>query len=260
MSESERVRVTVTDGVAEVRLVRGDKHNGLDWPMFEGLSAAVDEVSAAGDDARVVLMVAEGPSFCAGLDFKSFMAGNGDLAGDGFARRDGEDANLAQRVTYGWRALPIPVIAALRGACFGGGLQLALAADVRIAEPTTRMSVMEVRYGLVPDMGLSQTIVPLVRPDVARELAYTGRVVEAEEAVRLGLATRLAEDADAEARALAEAIAEKSPDAIRGIKRLAAEAWGKPAAEALPLEAEIQSGLIGKPAQIEAVQRTMSGG
>ncbi len=202
----------------------------------------------------------EGPSFCAGLDFKSFMAGEGDLAGDGFARRDGEDANFAQRVTYGWRTLPMPVIAALRGACFGGGLQLALAADVRIAEPSTRMSVMEVRYGLVPDMGLSQTIVPLVRPDVARELAYTGRMVGAEEALELGLVTRLADDAGAAARELAAEIAEKSPDAVRGIKRLAAEAWGKPPAEALALEAELQGGLIGTQAQLEAVQRAMSGG
>jgi enoyl-CoA hydratase/carnithine racemase len=154
----------------------------------------------------------------------------------------------------------MPVIAALRGACFGGGVQLALAADVRIAEPSTRMSVMEVRYGLVPDMGLSQTIVPLVRPDVARELAYTGRVVEAEEALELGLVTRLADDAHAAATELARDIAEKSPAAVRGIKRLAAEAWGRPPAEALALEAELQGSLIGTQAQLEAVQRAMSGG
>jgi enoyl-CoA hydratase/carnithine racemase len=260
MTDLERVRVSIEGGVADVRLTRADKHNGLDWRMFVALNDAVDEVAAAGEDVRVVVLGGEGPSFCAGLDFKSFMSGEGDLTGDGFVRRDGEDANFAQRVTYGWKALPVPVIGALRGACMGGGFQLALAADIRIAEPTTRMSIMEIRYGLVPDMGLSQVISPLVRPDVARELAYTGRVVEAQEALDLGLVTHLADDADAAARELAAQIAEKSPDAIRGIKRLAAEAWGKPPAEALRLEEELQRGLLGTPNQIEAVQKAMSGG
>ena len=260
MTDPERVDVEIADGVADVRLMRADKHNGLDWRMFVAINEAVDEVEAAGEDVRVVVLSGEGPSFCAGLDFKSFMSGEGDLSGDGFARQNGADANFAQRVTYGWRALEVPVIAALRGACLGGGLQLALAADVRIAEPTTRMSVMEVRYGLVPDMGLSQTIVPLVRPDVARELAYTGRVVEASEALELGLVTRLAADAGAEARVLAAEIAEKSPDAIRRIKRLAAEAWGHPPAEALRLEEELQREVIGTPNQIAAVQKAMAGG
>ncbi len=258
MSDPERVRVSIDDGIADVRLTRADKHNGLDWRMFVAINEAIDEVEAAGDEVRVVVLSGEGPSFCAGLDFKSFMSGEGEL-GD-VARRDGSDANFAQRVTYGWRTLPVPVIAALRGACYGGGIQLALAADVRIAEPTTRMSVMEVRYGLVPDMGLSQTILPLLRPDVARELAYTGRLVEAEEALELGLVTRLADDADAAARELAAEIASKSPDAIRGIKRLAAEAWGRPPAEALKLEEELQRGLLGTPGQLEAVQKEMSGG
>jgi enoyl-CoA hydratase/carnithine racemase len=260
MTNPERVRVSLDDGIAEVRLTRGDKHNGLDWPMFVALNEAVDQVSAAAEEVRCVVLSGEGPSFCAGLDFKSFIAGEGDLLGDGFARREGEDANFAQRTTYGWRALAVPVIAALRGACFGGGLQLALAADLRIAEPSTRMSVMEVRYGLVPDMGLSQTVVPLLRPDVARELAYTGRIVEADEAHDLGLVTRVVDDAHAAARELAAEIASRSPDAIRGVKRLANQAWGKAPDEALRLEAELQRRLIGSPGQVEAVQRTMSSG
>ena len=259
MSDPERVQVTISDGVADVRLTRADKHNGLDWRMFVAINEAVDEVEAAGDEVRVVVLSGEGPSFCAGLDFKSFMSGEGDLSGDGFTRENGSDANFAQRVTYGWRSLPVPVIAALRGACMGGGFQLALAADVRIAEPTTRMAVMEIRYGLVPDMGLSQ-VIEVVRPDVARELAYTGRVVEAEEALELGLVTRLADDADTEVRALAAEIADKSPDAIRRIKRLAADAWGHPPAEALKLEEDLQREVIGTPNQVAAVQKAMSGG
>jgi enoyl-CoA hydratase/carnithine racemase len=258
VTDPERVRVSIEDGVADVRLTRADKHNGLDWRMFVAINDAIDEVQTAGDDVRVVVLSGEGPSFCAGLDFKSFMSGEGDLAGDGFAREEGADANFAQRVTYGWRALPVPVIAALRGACMGGGFQLALAADVRIADRTTRMGIMEIRYGLVPDMGLSQSIAQ-VRPDVARELAYTGRIVEADEALALGLVTRLADDPDAEARELAAEIADKSPEAIRGIKRLAAEAWGGPPAEAMRLEEELQRKMIGSPSQIEAVQRAMSG-
>ena len=259
MSDPERVQVAISNGVADVRLTRADKHNGLDWRMFVAINEAVDEVAAAGDDVRVVVLSGEGPSFCAGLDFKSFMSGEGDLSGDGFARENGGDANYAQRVTYGWRSLPVPVIAALRGACMGGGLQLALAADVRIADPSTRMAVMEIRYGLVPDMGLSQ-VIDVVRPDVARELAYTGRVVEAEEALELGLVTRISDDADADARALAAEIADKSPDAIRRIKRLAADAWGHPPAEALKLEEDLQREVIGTPNQVAAVQKAMSGG
>lgn len=259
MPNADRVRIQIEDGIADVRLTRADKHNGLDWPMLEALNEAVDELAGA-EGLRCVVLSGEGPSFCAGLDFKSLMSAPADLADKGFARRDGDDANFVQRTTYGWRALPVPVVAAVHGAIFGGGVQLALAADVRIAEPSTRMSIMEIRYGLVPDMGLSQSIVPLVRPDIARELAYTGRIVDAEEALRIGLVTRLADDAGAAARELAAEIAEHSPDAIRAIKRLATEAWGKPPAEALPLESELQRGLLGTPAQIEAVQRAMSGG
>ncbi len=259
MSDPERVRIEIVDGIADVRLTRADKHNGLDRAMFLALGEALDELAAADRQVRAVVLSGEGPSFCAGLDFKSFMAGGGSFAAEGFSRRDGEVANFAQRVTCGWQMLPVPVIAALHGACFGGGLQLALAADVRIAERSVQMSVMEIRYGLVPDMGLSQSIIPLLRPDVARELAYTGRIVAADEALHLGLITRIADDAHAAARELAAQIADRSPDAIRGIKRLAREAWGKPAAEALALEAELQRALLGSPGQLEAVRRALSG-
>lgn len=258
MTGPKRVRVSIDGGIADVRMARGEKHNGLDWPMFEALNGAVDELSAD-RDLRCVVLSGEGPSFCAGLDFKAFMSGEGPSVEEGFARREGEEANFAQRVTYGWRTMPVPVIAALHGACFGGGLQLALAADVRIAAPNTRMSVMEIRYGLVPDMGLSQTIASLLRSDVARELAYTGRIVDAEEARELGLVTRIAEDAERAAQELAAEIAARSPDAIRAIKRLATEAWGTPPAEALALEAELQRGLIGSPGQLEAMGAAISG-
>jgi len=247
-------RVTIErgdDGVADVRLTRADKHNGLDRAMFEAINIAIDELREA-EGLRAVVLSGEGPSFCAGLDFKSFIAGDSEL-GDGFERPDGETANFAQRVAYGWRELPVPVIAAVQGACLGGGLQIALAADVRLAAPDTRMSVMEIRYGLVPDMSLSQTLPGLVRDDVARELTYSGRIVEAAEAAELGLVTRVAEDPLSEALELAAGIATASPDAIRSAKRLLGEARGSTPAQGLALEAELQQALIGSPAQLAAV-------
>ena len=239
----ERVRIDRAGGVAHVSLARGDKHNGLDAAMFEAINAALDELEDD-DDLRAVVLAGDGPSFCAGLDFKSFAAGGGLDPDRGFERAEGEDANHAQRVAYGWRQLPVPVIAALQGACFGGGLQIALAADIRIAAPDTRLSVMEIRYGLIPDMSLSRTLPGLVRDDVARELTYSGRIVEAAEALELGLVTRIAEDPVAEASELAQGIATAPPAAIRSAKRLLNEARGLSAADGLALEAELQRALV----------------
>jgi enoyl-CoA hydratase/carnithine racemase len=242
--DEDRVRIEVADGIADVRLTRADKHNGLDWQMFVSINEAVDMVGEL-DDVRAVVLSGDGPSFCAGLDIKSFAAGNGDLAGDGLERPAGQRANLAQRVAYGWRELPVPVIAALHGACLGGGLQIALGADVRIAAPDTQLSVMEIVHGLIPDMSITQTLPRLVRDDVARELVYTGRKVGAEEALELGLVTRIADDPRAAARELAQTIAERSPAAIRSAKRLLNEAPELSPAAALELETELQRALIG---------------
>lgn len=258
--QPDRVRIERADGVASVRMTRADKHNGLDWAMFESLNAALDELG--GDsELRAVVLSGEGPSFCAGLDFKSFIAAGeeaGDLLGRGFAAANDSPANFAQRVAYGWRELELPVIAALHGNCLGGGLQIALGADLRIAAPGTRMSVMEIRYGLIPDMSLSQTLPRLVREDVARELTYTGRVLEADEALALGLLTRLADDPLAEATALAGQIAAASPSAVRSAKRLWTEAWNAAPAEGLALEAELQRALLGGADQLEAVSAALS--
>jgi enoyl-CoA hydratase/carnithine racemase len=254
----ERVRVEVDGGVADVRLARADKPNGLNAAMFEQLVAAAGEL--AGDaGVRAVVLSGEGPSFCAGLDFKAVFSGTGLTPERAFARADGDVANFAQRATYDWRRLPVPVVAALHGACLGGGLQLALAADIRIAATDTKLSVMEIRYGLVPDMGLTQTLPDLVGADVAKELTFTGRTVEGPEALELGLVTRLAEDPRAEALALGREIAARSPDAVRAAKRLLNEGWRRPAAEGLALEAELQQALLGSPNQVAAVQAALSG-
>lgn len=256
-AERDRVRIEIADHVAEVVLDRPDKHNALDPAMFEAISDAADRVTAD-STVRAVVLRGDGPSFCSGLDFPSFMASGGSPV-DLFTHRDGEPANLAQRVAFCWRALPMPVIAAVHGACFGGGLQIALGADVRIGAADTRMSVMESDYGLIPDMSITQTLAGLVRDDVARELIYTARKVEATEAERIGLLTRVADDPVAEANALATEIASRSPDAIRGAKRLIAEGLGAPPDVGLALEEGIQRGIIGGPNQIKAVTARMSG-
>lgn len=257
MSE-ERVRIEIADGVAEARLVRGDKHNGLDAAMFARLVEAAAELRD-NNAIRAVVLSGEGPSFCAGLDFKAVMTGTGLTPDLAFARDDGDFANHAQRAAFDWHRLPVPVIAALHGNCLGGGLQIALAADIRIAAPDTRLSVMEVRYGLVPDMSLTATLPDLVGIDVAKELTWTGRTIDAEEALELGLVTRVDDDPHGVARALAREIAGKSPDAIRRAKRLFNEAWRAPADRGLPLEAELQQELMGSPNQIAAVQAALSG-
>ena len=238
--DAERVRIEIADGVADARMVRADKHNGLDGRMFTSLIAAIEQL-AGDDELRAVVLSGDGPSFCAGLDFKSFTSDGGPNL---LERPDGELANFAQKVAYGWRELPVPVIAALHGACFGGGLQIALGADIRIAAPDTRLSAMEIVHGLIPDMSITQTLPRLVGDDVARELVYTGRKVEAAEALELGLITRIADDPEAAARRLAAEIAERPPAAVRRAKRLLNEAPDLAAAEALELETELQRELL----------------
>jgi enoyl-CoA hydratase/carnithine racemase len=253
----QRVSIERRGPVAVVTLNRPEKRNALDPAAFEALDAAARELSAD-RDLRAVVLAAAGKSFCAGIDLMSFSAGEAVIR-KLLSRRDGEAANLAQRVGWGWRECPVPVIAALHGEVFGGGLQVALGADIRIARPDARLSVMEVRWGLIPDMSGSQTLRGLVRRDVALELAWTGRIVSGEEALALGLVTRLAEDPLAEALALAETIAGHSPDAVRGVKRLFNRAWECESREALALEAELQMRILGQPNQMEAVRAGMSG-
>ena len=249
---AERVKITRDgSGVAHVELARPDKLNALDFPMFEGILDAGREL---GEDRslRCVVLSGQGRGFSAGLDVASFMSA-GDLASKLLERTEGSPANLAQEVGHIWTELPVPVIAAVHGVCFGGGLQIALGADIRIVAPDARLSIMEIKWGLVPDMSGTQTLRHLVRLDVAKELAFTGRIVSGEEACRLGLATRTAVDPVAEARKLADEIAVKSPDAMRACKKLFNQAVRLDLAAGFKLETDLQLGLLGTPNQIEAV-------
>jgi enoyl-CoA hydratase/carnithine racemase len=247
----ERVRIGVADHIAVVTLVRGDKHNALDIPMFEGIISAAAQL-ADEPGVRAVVMHGEGPSFSSGIDIASLMSVGAGLDGVSEALR-AEPPNWFQRTAYDWVRLPVPVIAAIHGNCLGGGLQIALAADIRIAAPDARLSVMEIKWGLIPDMSITRTLPRLVGIDVAKELAYTGRVFSGSEAHELGIVTHVEQDPLAAARELAAEIAAKSPDAIRGAKRLFDEAWTESPEQTLALEAAIQRGLIGSPNQLAAV-------
>lgn len=250
MTEEDRVLIERDGGVAHVKLNRPAKRNGLDLAMFEGLIGA-GEALAADRSVRAVVLSGEGKAFCAGLDFMAFMAA-GDVADKLLDRPEGSPANIAQRAGWVWREVPVPVIAALHGQAFGGGLQLALGADLRYARPDAQLSVMEIRWGLIPDMGASQTLLGLVRPDVARELTWTGRVLSGEEAYALGLVTRLCEDPVADALETARAIAGKNPHAIRASKRLFEAAPKMSVRDAFLLETELQVSLLGSKNQMEA--------
>ena len=257
---NDLVMVTVDAGIADVRLNRPQTHNSLTLEMFRAVIAAGEEVGANAS-VRVAVLSGNGPSFCAGLDMsvmQAVVAGTkqlDDVLEVLFARDTGPD-NVAQRAALIWKTLPIPVIAAVHGVAFGGGCQIALGADIRIAAPTATLSVMEARYGLIPDMGITQTLPDLVPIDVAKELTMTARTVSAEEAWALGLVTRIAAEPHAAAMELAQAIAARSPGAVKGTKRLNA-AWREGASYGLELEESIQRSLIGSAEQMEAVAASL---
>src|SRR4051812_39139227 len=234
MVNEERVRIaTVGEGVVRVTLARPDKMNALDPAMFEAINAAIAQV-AADKSIRCVVLHGEGRAFCAGLD-KSSLSGSG--VADLIPRTHGL-ANSWQHVAWGWRELPVPVIAAVHGVAFGGGLQIALGADVRCVHPQAKLSVLEAKWGLVPDMAGCVFMAELLRADVARELTFTGRMVSGEEAVRIGLCTKLAEDPLSAAFEMARQVAALSPDAVRAAKRLLNASSGVRAGDVLVQESK----------------------
>ena len=264
---SDRVKIDVRDGVADVRLNRPDKMNALDLEMFRAIVAAGDEV-AADRSVRVVVLSGEGRSFCAGLDISAFAGGmqaqdlgDGETpAGSGGGltdRLEGRITNMAQQVAHTWIEMPAPVIAAIHGVAFGGGIQIALGADIRIVAPDARLSVMEVRWGLFPDMTGPQTLPRLVGLDVAKELVFTGRQVSGTEAVQLGLATRVADDPRAAAMALAAEIAGKNPAAIRAAKSLLNASGTRPLAESYLEESRLMASIMGSANQREAAMASL---
>ncbi len=249
----DRIAISIEGGIADVRLIRAEKLNALDERMFAGLAEAGEQLAHT-QGLRAVVLSGEGRAFCAGLDMDRFQAmGRGEQAIGNIVTRTHGPANSAQWAAWLWRELPVPVIAAVHGVAFGGGFQLALGADIRYAAPDARLSIMESRWGLVPDLAGTQLMRHLAREDVVRELTYTGRIFSGEEALAYGFVTRVTADPRAAAFETAREIAANSPDAIRAAKRLLNLAVASDAKTGLAAESAEQSKLIGSPNQIEAV-------
>jgi enoyl-CoA hydratase/carnithine racemase len=256
----DRVSIDFKDGVADVRLIRADKMNALDPAMFEGIIEAGAELAKM-KGLRSVVLSGEGKAFCAGLDMGSFAAMKQD--GDAvpgvrdLTKRTHGIANRPQQCAWQWRALPVPVIAAVHGVAFGGGFQIMLGADMRYATADTRFSVMEIKWGLVPDLAGTQLMRHLAREDVVRELTYTGRIFNGTEAQQLGFVTKIVEDPRTAALETAKEIANKSPDAVRAAKRILNDAVAVDAATGLMAESVEQQKLIGSPNQLEAIMSNL---
>lgn len=257
---NDRVRITMLeDGIADVRMTRVDKMNALDPAQWSALVDAIDQLNAM-PGLRVVVLSGEGRAFCAGLDLAS-MQGDRDpgasSAGGSLADRTRGIANNAQYAAWGWRELPVPVIAAVHGVAFGAGSQIMAAADIRIVHPETRIAIMEMKWGLVPDVAGMPLWRTQVRDDVLREMIYTNREFNGVEAKEMGFATHVAEDPHAKAMELARVIANKNPHAMRGAKRLCNLMGDASDAALLQAESDEQIKVIRTPNQMEAVMAEM---
>ena len=262
----DRVTISVIDGIADVKMNRADKRNALDNAMFTSLSAAGEYLKKL-DGLRVVVLSGDGASFCAGLDFSSFaqMAEAGPKANaadnkaveksdmNAGAMVDGRITHMAQQVCWVWQEVPVPVIAAVHGHALGGGIQIALGCDIRIVHPETQLSVREVHWGLIPDMTGTLMLSRLVRPDIVKNLVFTARIFSGQEAHEMGIATQLSHDVHADAMTMAREIAGRSPDAVRGAKKLINLLANSGAAEQFAAERAIIGQLIGSANQAEAV-------
>lgn len=235
---NDRVTVEITDGIATVSLNRPDKHNALDIALIQGLVAAARQLRAR-REVRVVILRGAGPSFCSGLDVASAFSSLPKFFKH-FATFGVKKRNIFQDVSLCWRELQVPVIAAIHGSCYGGGLQIALGADIRIATPDSKLSVMEIKWGLIPDMSGTVLLRELMPIDVAKQLTLTGRVLSGREALAINLVTELADDPLAAAQALAQELASKSPDAVAAGKQLLNGNWLASEGKALARERKFQ--------------------
>ncbi len=263
-----RIDFNVENHIAHVHLIRADKMNALDSDMMDALIEAGERIKSD-PSIRVAVISGEGRAFCAGLDMANFAqmadgGGAGVTDADAGKRRTLAErthglANRAQKVAFTWREMPVPVIAAAQGFALGGGFQVFMGADIRYAAPETKFSIMEIRWGLVPDMGTTHAMTQVAREDIVKELAMTGRIFEADEAYEYGFLTRICDDPIAAAMDTAKAIAARNPDAIRGTKQLFNEPADRFIAETLMLESILQDDIIGSANQIEAVKAELEG-
>lgn len=259
---SDRVTINISDGIADVRFNRPEKRNALDGAQFAAIVQAGESLKT-NKKVRAVVVSGEGASFCAGLDLSSMasMAGGGSSGESGNGQRQpqasdmehGRITHLGQQSAWVWQEVPVPVIAAVHGHALGGGCQIALGADIRIAHPDTKFSVRETYWGLVPDMAGTVLMQGLVAPDKMKDIVFTARIFDGREARDLGLVTRLSENPREDAMALAEEICRRSPDAVRGAKELLNRLTMDFAAAQFAAERRIIGSLIGGANQREAV-------
>jgi len=252
---SPRVTLTVESGIASVRLNRADKRNALDFEMFQSIAAAQHEVRRQGG-VRVVILRGEGEDFCTGLDVSSMMSDRKAMIRLLWKWLPWQ-ANLAQQVSVGWRRLPVPVIAAIQGRCWGGGMQIALGADFRIAHPDASFSVMEGKWGLIPDMGGTLALRELTRRDHAMHIAMTAETLDANSALQWGLVTEMSTEPVDSAQKLARLLSQRSPDAVAAVKRLYRKSWTGSEGAALARETLYQWRILAGANQAIAVKRQL---
>ena len=250
--------MAIEDHVATVTLNRPEKHNAINLEMFAALAEAGEQLKSR-RSVRAVVLTGAGDNFCSGIDTSVFEQAGAGIDAAMLAPVGPSPANFFQRPAYVWRELDVPVICALQGVAFGGGLQIALGADLRFASRSTRLSIMEIKWGLIPDLAISTTLRDILPVDRIKELAWSGRVVDAAEALELGLVTAIHDDPLAAARDFAGELACRSPDAIQSMKTLFNQAWQMTEADALGLEAKLQSAILGAPNQTEAVMANLEG-
>ncbi|MDN4503614.1 crotonase/enoyl-CoA hydratase family protein [Alteromonadaceae bacterium BrNp21-10] len=252
MSE-QRVTLSVENGVALVTLNRPDKHNAIDMAMFEGIDKTIKQINA-NREIRVVIVTGAGVSFCSGLDVKSVLSNKSGALRLLWKWLPG-NANLAQRVSIGWRRLKVPVIMVLHGKCWGGGMQIALGGDFRIAATDCSLSIMETQWGLIPDMGGTPALRECVAGDQGMKLAMTSEVIDAEQALAVGLITQVSDDPLQAAQLLAQQLIERSPDTNRVIKKMYHKIWSVNERKILALETLNQIKIIAGKNQSIAVKR-----
>lgn len=258
MKMSDRLDIEIDDhGIATVSLNRPDKRNAIDWPMLRAWIDAQKQLTKT-PGLRGVIIRGHGASFCAGLDFAAFGKTPARVV-QAFFQPGGRDANLFQQACIGWRQLPVPVAAAIHGHCFGGGIQLALGADFRFSRPDAEFSVMEAKWGLIPDMSGMITLRELIPIDLAKRLVMTAEVFSGEQAKAWNLVTELANDPERAARELLDQIAQRSPDAVAAAKGLLHETWQADDNKALAAERRWQRRLLVGDNQRIAVKRNLGG-
>jgi enoyl-CoA hydratase/carnithine racemase len=255
MNIGNRISLNVEKHIATVQLSRPEKHNALDLKMFQAIAGMQHKLAGA-RGLRAVILTGAGVDFCTGLDIKSLMkdrSGMRKLLWKWLPWR----ANLAQQVAVGWRRLPVPVFAAIHGRCWGGGMQIALGTDFRIVEPSASLSIMEGKWGLIPDMGGTLALRELTSRDQAMRLAMSAAEFSADQALDLGLATELSEDSAARATEIAQQFTERSPDAVAAVKRLYRKSWSGGTGMALARETAYQLRILSGGNQKIAVRRQL---